>query len=133
MSTRLAGKDSFFLPFNRGNAGGAGNAPNPQGFATAYLWEEVWARESWLDILHRYVIGKRDDKKQLKSLIFPRYHQLDATRQLVADVLRNGAGERYLIQHSQARARPTRLPGPRTSSPTCTTPSTTSFSIACWW
>ncbi|QDF95052.1 type I restriction endonuclease subunit R [Azoarcus sp. DD4] len=100
MSTRLAGKDSFFLPFNRGNAGGAGNAPNPQGFATAYLWEEVWARESWLDILHRYVIGKRDDKKQLKSLIFPRYHQLDATRQLVADVLRNGAGERYLIQHS---------------------------------
>ncbi|TDN45067.1 type I restriction endonuclease subunit R [Azoarcus indigens] len=100
MSTRLAGKDSFFLPFNRGNAGGAGNAPNPQGFATAYLWEEVWARESWLDILHRYVIGKRDDKKQLKSLIFPRYHQLDATRKLVADVLRNGAGERYLIQHS---------------------------------
>jgi len=100
MSTRLAGKDSFFLPFNRGNAGGAGNAPNPQGFATAYLWEEVWARESWLDILHRYVIGKRDDKKQLKSLIFPRYHQLDATRQLVADVLQNGAGERYLIQHS---------------------------------
>jgi len=100
MSTRLAGKDSFFLPFNRGNAGGAGNAPNPQGFATAYLWEEVWARESWLDILHRYVIGKRDDKKQLKSLIFPRYHQLDATRQLVADVLQKGAGERYLIQHS---------------------------------
>lgn len=100
MSTRLAGKDSFFLPFNRGNAGGAGNAPNPQGFATAYLWEEVWARESWLDILHRYIIGKRDDKKQLKSLIFPRYHQLDATRKLVADVLQNGAGERYLIQHS---------------------------------
>lgn len=100
MSTRLAGKDSFFLPFNRGNAGGAGNAPNPQGFATAYLWEEVWARESWLDILHRYVIGKRDDKKQLKGLIFPRYHQLDATRKLVADVLQNGAGERYLIQHS---------------------------------
>ncbi|CAL92628.1 type I restriction endonuclease subunit R [Azoarcus olearius] len=100
MSTRLAGKDSFFLPFNRGNAGGAGNAPNPQGFATAYLWEEVWARESWLDILHRYIIGKRDDKKQLKSLIFPRYHQLDATRKLVADVLQNGTGERYLIQHS---------------------------------
>jgi type I restriction enzyme, R subunit len=100
MATRLAGSATAFLPFNRGNAGGAGNAPNPQGFATAYLWEEVWARESWLDILHRYLIGKRDDKKQLKSVIFPRYHQLDATRKLVADVFANGAGERYLIQHS---------------------------------
>ena len=100
MTTRLAGKDTFFLPFNRGNAGGAGNVPNPEGFATAYLWEEVWARESWLDILHRYLIGKRDDKKQLKSVIFPRYHQLDATRKLVTDVLENGSGERYLIQHS---------------------------------
>lgn len=100
MTTRLAGKDTFFLPFNRGNDGGAGNAPNSEGFATAYLWEEVWARESWLDILHRYLIGKRGDKKQLNSVIFPRYHQLDATRKLVADVLENGAGERYLIQHS---------------------------------
>ncbi len=100
MTTRLAGPATHFLPFNRGNAGGAGNAPNPEGFATAYLWEEVWARENWLDILHRYLIGKRDDKKQLKSVIFPRYHQLDATRRLVADVLANGAGQRYLIQHS---------------------------------
>lgn len=100
MTTRLSGPDTRFLPFNRGNAGAAGNAPNENGFATAYLWEEVWARESWLDILHRYLIGKRDDKKQLKSVIFPRYHQLDATRKLVADVLENGAGQRYLIQHS---------------------------------
>lgn len=100
MTTRLAGPATTFLPFNTGNAGGAGNAPNPDGFATAYLWEEVWARESWLDILHRYLIGKRDDKKQLKAVIFPRYHQLDATRRLVADVLANGAGQRYLIQHS---------------------------------
>jgi len=100
MTTRLAGPATTFLPFNRGNAGGAGNAPNPEGFTTAYLWEEVWARESWLDILHRYLIGKRDDKKQLKSVIFPRYHQLDATRRLVADVRTQGAGQRYLIQHS---------------------------------
>ena len=100
MTTRLAGPATQFLPFNRGDHGGAGNAPNPQGFATAYLWEEVWARESWLDILHRYLIGKRDDKKQLKAVIFPRYHQLDATRKLVADVLAQGAGQRYLIQHS---------------------------------
>lgn len=100
MTTRLAGPATHFLPFNRGNAGAAGNAPNPNGFATAYLWEEVWARDSWLDILHRYLIGKRDDKKQLKAVIFPRYHQLDATRKLVADVLAQGAGQRYLIQHS---------------------------------
>ncbi len=100
MTTRLAGPGTTFLPFNRGNAGAAGNAPNPEGFATAYLWEEVWARESWLDILHRYLIGKRDDKKQLTSVIFPRYHQLDSTRKLVADVRANGAGQRYLIQHS---------------------------------
>jgi type I restriction enzyme, R subunit len=100
MTTRLAGPATTFLPFNRGDTGGAGNAPNPDGFATAYLWEEVWARDSWLEILHRYLIGKRDDKKQLTSVIFPRYHQLDATRRLVADVLANGPGQRYLIQHS---------------------------------
>ncbi|WP_059410994.1 type I restriction endonuclease subunit R [Cupriavidus basilensis] len=100
MTTLLAGPATHFLPFNQGNQGAAGNAPNPEGFATAYLWEEVWARESWLDILHRYMIGKRDDKKQLKSVIFPRYHQLDATRKLVTDVLGEGAGQRYLIQHS---------------------------------
>lgn len=68
--------------------------------ATFYLWEEVWQRDSWLEILGRYLIGKRDDKKQLTGVIFPRYHQLDATRKLVADVLENGAGQRYLIQHS---------------------------------
>ncbi|WP_066334013.1 type I restriction endonuclease subunit R [Azohydromonas lata] len=100
MSTRLAGPSTAFLPFNRGNNGGAGNAPNPEGFATAYLWEQVWARESWLDILHRYLIGKRDEKKQLQAVIFPRFHQLDATRKLVADVLSLGPGQRYLIQHS---------------------------------
>ncbi len=100
MATQLAGTATTFLPFNRGNAGGAGNAPNPFGFATFYLWEEVRQRDNWLEILGRYLIGKRNDKKQLTSVIFPRYHQLDATRKLVADVLENGAGQRYLIQHS---------------------------------
>jgi type I restriction enzyme R subunit len=100
MATRLEGTATTFLPFNRGNAGGAGNAPNPNGYATAYLWEEVWAVDSWLDILHRYLICKRNDKKQPQAVIFPRYHQLDATRKLVADVLDKGPGERYLIQHS---------------------------------
>ncbi|ANH71018.1 type I restriction endonuclease subunit R [Mitsuaria sp. 7] len=100
MTTRLAGPATQFLPFNRGNEGAAGNAPNPEGFATAYLWEEVWARESWLEILHRYLIAKRDDRKLPKDVIFPRYHQLDVTRRLVADVLANGPSQRYLIQHS---------------------------------
>ncbi|MFZ2235181.1 MAG: DEAD/DEAH box helicase family protein, partial [Dokdonella sp.] len=100
MSTQLAGVETRFLPFNRGNHGAAGNEPNPQGFATSYLWEQVWKRESWLEILGRYLIGKRNDKKQLTSVIFPRYPQLDATRKLVADVRANGAGQRYLIQHS---------------------------------
>lgn len=100
MTTRLAGEDTFFLPFNRGNAGGAGNAPDPAGFATRYLWEEVWARDSWLEILGRYLIGKRDSKKRLAGVIFPRYQQLDATRKIVADVRERGAGERYLVQHS---------------------------------
>ena len=100
MTTRLAGEATRFLPFNRGNAGGAGNAPDAAGFATRYLWEEVWDRDSWLEILGRYLIGKRDDKKQLQAVIFPRYHQLDAIRKLVADVHEHGAGQRYLIQHS---------------------------------
>ncbi|CAJ7233681.1 type I restriction component of type I restriction-modification system [Burkholderia pseudomallei] len=100
MTTQLAGPATVFLPFNRGNDGAAGNAPNLDGYATAYLWEEVWARDSWLDILHRYLIAKRDEKKQPKAVVFPRYHQLDATRKLVADVLEKGAGQRYLIQHS---------------------------------
>ena len=100
MTTRLGGAATRFLPFNRGNHGGAGNAPNPDGFATSYLWEEVWARDSWLEILGRYLIGKRDDKKKLQGVIFPRYHQLDATRALVADIRANGAGQRYMIQHS---------------------------------
>lgn len=100
MTTRLAGANTRFLPFNKGNLGAAGNAPNPDGYATSYLWEEVFSKDSWLEILGRYLIGKRNDKKQLTSVIFPRYHQLDATRKLVADVLANGAGERYLIQHS---------------------------------
>jgi len=101
MATKLAGPQTVFLPFNKGDHGGKGNPLNPLGFATSYLWEEVWARDSWLDILGRYMIGSRDSKtKALSHYIFPRFHQLDATRKLIADVLANGAGERYLIQHS---------------------------------
>lgn len=100
MTTRLAGTDTRFLPFNRGNDGGAGNKPVAGGYSTSYLWEQVWERDSWLEILQRYLIAKRDDKGKVSSVIFPRYHQLDATRRLVADVKAKGPGERYLIQHS---------------------------------
>jgi type I restriction enzyme R subunit len=100
MTTKLAGPATFFLPFNLGDHGAAGNPVNPNGHKTAYLWEEVWQRDSWLEILGRYLVTQRDDKKQIKSIIFPRYHQLDATRKLTAAVLAEGAGQKYLIQHS---------------------------------
>jgi type I restriction enzyme R subunit len=100
MCTRLAGPASVFLPFNKGNAGGAGNPPNPNGAPTAYLWEHVWARDSWLELLGRYIVPVKDDAGRLKSWIFPRFHQLDATRKLVATIRAEGAGGRYLIQHS---------------------------------
>lgn len=100
MTTRLEGPKTNFLPFNLGNQGGAGNPPNGQGHRTYYLWERVWQRDSWLEILGRYLITKRDQKKRITSILFPRYHQLDATRKLVQTVLAEGAGQKYLIQHS---------------------------------
>jgi type I restriction enzyme R subunit len=100
MTTRLDGAATRFLPFNLGNEGGAGNPPNPAGHATDYLWKQVWQRDSWLEILARYLVAQKDKKQQLKSIIFPRYHQLDATRKLVAQVLAEGPGGKFLIQHS---------------------------------
>lgn len=100
MTTRLAGLDTTFLPFNQGNAGGAGNPPNPAGIATDYLWKEVWQRDSFLQILGRYLVPVKNAKKQLVGWIFPRYHQLTVTRKLVAAVTREGPGNKYLVQHS---------------------------------
>jgi type I restriction enzyme R subunit len=101
MVTRLDGPATDFLPFNQGDHGVAGNPVNPQGgHRTAYLWEKVWARESWLEILGRYLIAQRNKKKQLEQIIFPRFHQLDVTRELQAAVLRDGPGGAYLVQHS---------------------------------
>ncbi len=106
MVTRLNGPATVFLPFNQGSDGagkdgGAGNPANPRGgHRTAYLWEQVWSRDSWLEILGRYLIAQRDDKKQIKALLFPRYHQLDVTRKLRSAVLANGPGSKYLVQHS---------------------------------
>jgi type I restriction enzyme R subunit len=101
MTTKLEGPATSFLPFNRGDSGGAGNPINPNGgHRTAYLWEEVWARDGWLEILGRYLVSKRDKKKALVGVLFPRYHQLDVTRRLVTAVLADPPGTRYLVQHS---------------------------------
>ncbi len=111
MTTRLAGRDTMFLPFNKGSHPGethcgAGNPSNPNGHATAYLWEDVLQRDNWLDILARFVHVEQDQpgaKSKLRrngNLIFPRYHQWDAVRQLENDARRNGAGHHYLVQHS---------------------------------
>ena len=101
MTTRLEGTHSLFLPFNQGDDGAAGNPVNPNGgHRTAYLWEQVWERHIWLEILGRYLVAQKDKKKQIEKIIFPRFHQLDATRKLQAAVLDEGPGGKYLIQHS---------------------------------
>ena len=102
--THLKGKASWFLPFNRGWNDGAGNPPNPNGIKADYLWREVLTRESLTGILENYVqlLEIRDEKTKRKkrSQVWPRYHQLDVVRGLLADTAANGAGKRYLIQHS---------------------------------
>lgn len=100
MTTKLAGVDTFFLPFNKGNGDGKGNPVNPNGYKTAYLWEEVLQKDSLLDIIHRFIHLVIDEKKKKEALIFPRYHQLDVVRKLIADVKTKGTGKDYLIQHS---------------------------------
>ena len=101
MTTRLDGPKTAFLPFNQGDHGAAGNPVNPAGgHRTAYLWEKVRARESWLEILGRYLVAQRDKKKQIVGMVFPRFHQLDVTRKLQASVLAQGAGGKFLVQHS---------------------------------
>jgi type I restriction enzyme R subunit len=109
MTTRLAGTATHFLPFNKGCDGGAGNPPDPAGrtYRTAYLWEEVLARDSLLDLLARFIHlqidEKRDDqgrKVKTESMIFPRYHQLQAVRQLVEAARTEGVGRNYLVEHS---------------------------------
>jgi type I restriction enzyme R subunit len=101
--TKLDGKASWFLPFNRGWNDGAGNPPNPDGLKTAYLWEEVLTREGLADIIENYaqmVEEKHERGKARRYQIFPRYHQLDVVRKLLTDAGERGTGRRYLIQHS---------------------------------
>lgn len=107
MTTRLAGAKTFFLPFNKGDNGGKGNPINPSGERASYLWEEVLQKDSLLDILQKFINILTEQKKDengntytKETLIFPRYHQLDAVRKLVEDAKQTGPGKRYLIQHS---------------------------------
>lgn len=100
MTTKLAGKNTYFLPFNQGsngagNDGGKGNPANPNGYPTAYLWENVFQKDSMMDIIQKFM-----NLQDGKTLFFPRYHQLDVVRKLLADVKKNGSGHNYLIQHS---------------------------------
>ena len=102
--THLKGKASWFLPFNQGWNDGAGNPPNPDGLKTDYFWTRLITRDGLTDILENYaqVVETKDEKtgKKKKEQIWPRYHQLDVVRRLLADTRRHGAGKRYLIQHS---------------------------------
>ncbi len=102
--THLKGKGSWFLPFNQGWNDGAGNPPNPNGLKTDYLWKRILTRDGLTDILENYaqVIETKDEKTGRKKAvqIWPRFHQLDVVRRLLADATAHGAGQRYLIQHS---------------------------------
>jgi type I restriction enzyme, R subunit len=117
LATRLKGRDTVFLPFNQGSAGagrpgGAGNPPPRSGrHATAYLWEDVWQRDSWLELLGRFVHSepetatprgrhKRKPNRSNGKLIFPRFHQWHVVRTLIADAREQGPGSSYLVQHS---------------------------------
>ena len=108
VTTQLAGPQTYFLPFNQGKFGGAGNppaSPTQTGYATSYLWEETWTRDSVLDLVRQFIheVEEEDDrgrKTGKRYLIFPRYQQLDCVRRLVSNARQRGTGQRYLIQHS---------------------------------
>ncbi|MGA2408012.1 MAG: type I restriction endonuclease subunit R [Bacteroidales bacterium] len=104
MCTHLKDKQSWFLPFNIGYNDGAGNPPNPFGLATDYLWKEVLRKESLTNIIENFaqITERKDEKtgKVKKEQVFPRYHQLDVVRKLLASASKDGVGKRYLIQHS---------------------------------
>jgi type I restriction enzyme R subunit len=107
MTTRLRGSSTFFLPFNKGRGTGAGNPPAGDKHRTHYLWEEVWERHSLLDIVARFIHLQVEEKEDAdgkvhkrETMIFPRYHQLDAVRKLLASAKVKGPGTHYLVQHS---------------------------------
>ena len=106
MTSRLDGDRTHWLPFNQGYNNGKGNPPNPDSYRTAYLWQKILVKDSWLEIIGRFIhlqtkeyeLAGRTHKTE--KLIFPRFHQLDVVRQLTHHARTNGAGQNYLIQHS---------------------------------
>lgn len=106
MTTKLTGKNTRYLPFNIGANNGAGNPLNKDGYRTSYLWEYVWAKDSLMDILGKFLHLSVEEyefegkTRKKESMIFPRYHQLQVVRLLEYDVKKQGAGQNYLIQHS---------------------------------
>ncbi len=106
MTTKIEGDKTYWLPFNQGNKKGKGNPHNPNGYRTAYLWEDILQKDSWMEILQRFMHLQKEEytfegrTRTKEKIIFPRYHQLDAVRKITLDVLKNNAGENYLIQHS---------------------------------
>lgn len=107
MGTKLSGLKTYFLPFNKGYKESAGNPPADKKYKTYYLWEDVWSKSSVLDLVSRFIQDVWEEKelpngKKVKEnkLIFPRYHQLDTVRRLIADAREHGSGRNYLIQHS---------------------------------
>ena len=107
MSTRLAGEKTFFLPFNKGDNGGAGNPYVEGKVKTSYFWEDILRKHSFMDIIKRFFFVQLEEEKQdngdikkSEKAIFPRYHQLDVVRKIEKDVLNLGVGHNYLIQHS---------------------------------
>ena len=108
MTTKLAGMDTYFLPFNLGNNGGAGNPSRDDTSPTAYMWEQIWQKETWLGILGRFMHLEKyqetdavtGEKKLRETLLFPRFHQWSAVTALIAASNTDGPGHRYLIQHS---------------------------------
>lgn len=107
MTTKLEGLKTFFLPFNKGNEMSAGNPPAKNKYKTEYVWEDIWTKDTVLEIVSRFLCLQKEEKidangkKRIEEkLIFPRYHQLDAVRRLITDSRESGAGKNYLIQHS---------------------------------
>ena len=98
MTTKLDGWKTNFLPFDKGNNNSSGNPINPKGYKTAYLWENIWNKDSLLEIIGLFMCLEKKEKKE--KLIFPRYHQLDTVRNLIKDVYKKNSGHNYLIQHS---------------------------------
>ena len=106
MTTKLDGKRTRYLPFNLGNNNGAGNPVNKEGYRTSYLWEHVWIKDSFIDIIGKFLHLSVEEfemngvKKKKETIIFPRFHQMQVVRKVTIDAKINGAGKNYLIQHS---------------------------------